>query len=132
MQTSTYEELKNTGLINIIQNEQLKIEMIDMYREYEIAADHFKEINDWSSRELFSKSVRVTSKYYHPTLYDEKRLFQGTDWGFINDPSSESFKLLEGTQMAYYVKYGFFIDHFEELLIKSKYVINIIEKELAI
>ena len=132
MQTSTYEELKNTGLINIIQNEHLKIEMIDMYREYEIAADHFKEINDFSSREIFSKSARVASKYHHPTLYDEKRLFQGTDWNFINDPSSESFQLLEQTQMAYYIKYGYFIVHLEELLMKSKSVISIIEKDLDI
>jgi len=50
----------------------------------------------------------------------------------ITHPSSESFKLLEDTQMAYYIKYGMFIDHYEELLIKSKSVINIIKKELAI
>jgi len=41
------------------------------------------------------------------------------------------FKLLEETQMAYYVKHGYFIEHLEELLIKSKSVINIIKKELA-
>ena len=129
-ETSTYDELENTGLINIIQDEDLKIEMIGLYREYEIAAAHFIEINNFTSREIFSKSVRVAQKYYFPDLYDEARLFEGTDWTFINDPNSESFKLLENTQSSYYIKYGYFISHFENLLTKSKALIDHINEEL--
>jgi len=131
MQTSTFEELKNTGLINIIQNEQLKMNLIELYREYEVAAVHFFEINNFSSREVFAKSAHVGFKYYKPDLYDEKRLFEGSDWTFINDPSSENFKLLESTQVSYYVKYGILIRHFENLLPKSKALINLIGLELA-
>ena len=130
MQTSTFEELKNTGLINIIQNEQLKMNLIELYREYQVAAEHFFEINNFSSREVFGKSVNVAHKYWRPDLYDEKRLFEGTDWTFINDPSSENFKLLESTQTTYYIKYSFFIGHFENLLPKSKALINMISEDL--
>ncbi|MET6990791.1 DUF6090 family protein [Sediminicola arcticus] len=131
LQTSTYEELKNTGLTNIFQNESLKIEILDLYREYQIAADHFIEINNFTAREIFSKSASVGIKYYVPDLYDEKRLFEGTNWEFINDPNSESFKLIEDTQINYYIKYGYLIGHFEDLLIKSKSLFFKINKELS-
>jgi hypothetical protein len=130
MQTSTFEELKNTGLISIIQNQQLKIAMIDLYREYQIAAEHFIEINSFTAREQFGKSAHVAHKYFHPDLYDDERLYEGSDWTFINDPSSENFKLLETTQGAYYIKYGFFTIHFENLLTKSKALIDQVNEEL--
>lgn len=131
MQTSTYEELKNTGLTNIFQNDSLKIEILDFYREYQIAADHFIEINNFTAREIFSKSASVSIKYYVPDLYDEKRLFEGTDWRFINDPNSESFKLIEDTQIHYYIKHGDLFEQLEYLLIKSKSLLFKINKELS-
>ena len=130
MQTSTFEELKSAGLINIIQNEQIKIAMIDLYREYDVAAEHFNEINNFTANAHFAKSVHITHKYYHPNLYDEKRLYEGTDWTFINDPTSENFKLLESTQGGYFIKYGYLIGHFENLLPKAKSLIDQINEEL--
>ena len=130
MQTITYEELKNTGLINLFQNETLKIEILDLYRTYEVAANHFIEINNFTAREVFSKSVSVGVKYYKPELYDEQRLFEGTDWKFINDPNSESFKLIEETQASYYIKFDILIGHLEKLIIKSKLLIDKISDEL--
>ena len=131
MQTSTYEELKNSGQINIIENEGLKNQMINLYREYEVATKHFEEINGLTSREFLPAALRVGSKYYFTDLYDEERLFEGTDWKFINDPTSESFKILEDTQMIYYMKYNYFIGYCEKLLKKSKTLIYHIDKELA-
>lgn len=131
MQTSTFEELKYAGLVSIIQNEELKIALIDLYREYQVVAEHFTEINNFTSREIFGKSVHVATKYWHPDLYDEKRLYEGSDWTFINDPSSENFKLMENTQSGYFIKYGFFIEHFENLLTNAKALIDQINKELT-
>ena len=130
MQTSTYEELINSGQINIVENEELKIQMINLYREYEAAALHFEEINGLTSREFLPRALRAASKYYFKNLYDEERLFEGTDWKFINDPTSESFKILEDTQMIYYMKYNYFIFYFENLLTKSKTLVNHIDMEL--
>ncbi len=130
VQNSTYEELKSAGLINIIQNEQLKIDMIELYREYRIASEHFNEINNFTSREIFSKSVHIGIKYYISDLYDEERLFRGSDWTYINDPSSEYFKLLENTQANYYLKYDRFLGRYESLLSKSKALLRLVEKEL--
>ncbi|MFC3881289.1 DUF6090 family protein [Algoriphagus namhaensis] len=130
MQTSTFEELKSTGLIDIIQNESIKIAMIDLYREYVVSAEHFNEINYFTANSHFAKSAHVASKYFNPDLYDEKGLFEGTDWTFINDPSSENFKLLENTQGGYFIKYGFFIGHFENLISKSKSLIGQLNEEL--
>lgn len=131
MQTSTYEELKNSGQINIVESEGLKVKMINLYREYDVATKHFEEINGLTSREFLPKALRVVPKYHFSDLYDEERLFEGTDWKFINDPTSESFKILEDTQMIYYLKYGYFIGYFEKLLKKSKTLIYHIDKELA-
>ena len=131
MQTSTYEELKSSGQINILENESLKIQMIDLYREYEVATKHFDEINGLTSREFLPGALRVGSKYYFKHLYDEERLMEGSDWKFINDPTSESFKILEDTQMMYNMKYRYFITYFENLLTKSKSLIKNIDKELG-
>ena len=130
MQTSTYEELKSSGQINILENEGLKIQMIDLYREYEVATKHFEEINGLTSRRFLPGALRVGSKYYFKHLYDEERLMEGTDWRFINDPTSESFKILEDTQMMYNMKYRYFITYFENLLTKSKSLIKNIDNEL--
>ena len=130
MQISTYEELKSSGRINILENEGLKIQMIDLYREYEVATKHFEEINGLTSREFWPGALRVGSKYYFKHLYDEERLMEGTDWRFINDPTSESFKILEDTQIMYNMKYLYFITYFENLLTKSKSLIKNIDNEL--
>ena len=130
MQTSTYEELKSSGQVNILENEGLKIQIIDLYRSYEVATKHFEEINGLTSREFLPGALRVASKYYFKDIYDEDRLMEGTDWKFINDPSSESFKILEDTQMMYNMKYRYFIGYFEKLLIKSKSLIENIDNEL--
>lgn len=130
MQTSTYEELKSSGQINILENEDLKIQMINLYREYEVATKHFEEINGLTSREFLPRALKVGSKYYFKDIYDEERLMEGTDWRFINDPSSESFKILEDTQMIYNMKYRYFIKYFENLLTESKSLINNINNEL--
>ena len=127
MQTSTFEELKSSGQINIIENEGLKIQMINLYREYDVATRHFEELNGLTSKEFLPGALRVGSKYYFTHLYDDEKLMEGTDWKFINDPSSESFKILEDTQMIYNMKYGYFITHFENLLTKSKSLINNID-----
>lgn len=55
---------------------------------------------------------------------------EGTDWKFINDPSSESFKILEDTQLMYNMKYRYFIHYFKKLLTKSKSLIKNIDSEL--
>lgn len=130
MQTTTYEELVNVGLLNIISDENLRVEIIKLYREYEVAAKHINEINNFTSREIFSKSVSVGMKYNVEDLYDEKKLFTGYDWQFINDPTSEEFKLIENTQMHYFIKYDVFLRHFENLLAKSKTLLEQIDKAL--
>ncbi|UCD60435.1 MAG: hypothetical protein JSV59_11175 [Flavobacteriaceae bacterium] len=130
MQISTYEELKSSGQINILENEGLKIQVIDLYHNYEVATKHFEEINGLTSREFLPGALRVGSKYYFSDIYDEERLMEGTDWRFINDPTSESFKILEDTQMMYNMKYGYFIGYFENLLTKSKSLIKNIDNEL--
>ena len=130
LQTSTYEELKSSGQINILENEGLKIQMIDLYREYEVATKHFEEINGLTSREFLPGALRVGSKYYFSLIYDEERLMEGTDWRFINDTTSESFKILEDTQIMYNMKYLYFITYFENLLTKSKSLIKNIDNEL--
>lgn len=130
MQTSTFEELKNSGQINIIKNEELKMKLINLYRDYDLAVQHFLEINNFSSREFLPSALGVTPKYYFQDLYDDERQFEGTDWTFINDPESESFQLLEETQIIYWMKYGYFIHYFEALLLKSKTLIDQIDQEL--
>lgn len=132
LQTSTFEELKNIGLLNIISKDSLRINLIKHYKEYETAAKHINEINNFSSREIFSKSVSIAMKYNIQELYDEERLFSNVDWQFINNPQSEEFKLLENTQMHYFIKYGVFLNYYTTLLKQARLLLHKINEELRL
>ena len=54
MQTSTYEELKNSGQINIIENEGLKNQMINLYREYQT----FRRDQRFNLKGIFTRGAK--------------------------------------------------------------------------
>ncbi len=131
-QNSTYLELLNAGLLNIFKNRELKVDLIILYKEYEIASSHIKEFNEFSSVALGKTQLTNFTKYWEHSsdLFDEPYMFNKTEWQFINDPTSDKFKRLEATANTYYFKHKYFRDYYIDLKEKATILINDIEREL--
>ncbi|MBT8308571.1 MAG: hypothetical protein KJN85_16640 [Maribacter sp.] len=131
VQNSTYTELNNAGLLSIIQNKVLKDSLIALYREYEYVASRIKEFNDYHSR--FLSSIKVYGRKYakdRSRIFDQNHMFNETEWKFINDPTSQDFKDQEWAQAMYYVKNAEALELHKKLIIRVKFLIGQIDREL--
>ena len=114
-QNSTYLELLNAGQLNIFKNEKLKNNMILLYKNYDIVEKHIKEYNEFSISFLrkaeltFFKYIEFTSN-----IFDQPKMFNKTEWQFINDRSSYKFRILEETAALYSNKHKVFKNYFIE------------------
>lgn len=131
VQNSTYTELNNAGYLSIIQNRRLKDSLVALYREYEYVASRIKEFNDYHSR--FLSSVKVYGRKYakeRSTIFDKAHMFNATEWKYINDPTSQDFKDQEWAQTMYYVKNAEAMELHKKLIVKVKFLIGQIDREL--
>jgi len=131
LQTSTYTELSNAGLLNIFRNDSIKKEIIAYNRFYELYSAAMKEYNDFSTNRLAQIS-HVVNKYsiYGASIYDEPYMFHDFDWSYINKPNSHEFKLVENTAAIYRNKYVDFKLRYKDLNAKANTLILLISKEL--
>jgi hypothetical protein len=131
IQNTTYLEMVNAAHINIIQNDSLKISIIDLYRKYETISKHVEEINAYSTKSLSetSGSLWKYSSFASP-LFDEPIMYDKSEWAWINNPLSEQFRSIESTITVYYYKHRLFISYFREILIEIGRVSRMIEAEL--
>ena len=131
-QNSTYLELLNAGQLNIFKNIELKVDIITLYKDYEIDASHIKEFNNYSTASLEKAQITNFTKYWKHSsdLFDEPYMFKETEWQFINNPSSDKFRRLEITANTYYFKHKYFRDYYVDLKEKATILINDIEREL--
>jgi hypothetical protein len=130
-QNSTFIELLNSGQLNIFKNRQLKEDLISLYKDYDIASNHIKEYNEFTAAEL-TKIDLTFLKYWKPFSYifDETYLFNETEWHYINNPSTQEFKIIEKLAALYSQKHKDFLYDFIELQSKAKLIIKNIEREL--
>ncbi len=129
LETPSYEELKNTGQMDIFQNKAIKNQIISLYRDYERAAAHIGEMNDLTRVEFY-KFQRVVAKHAFTDIFDQAHMFENLGWEYINDPHSDLFKQVESTAALYSFKHSVFSEHFEDLLAKTSLLIDQIKKEL--
>lgn len=115
-QNTTFNELQNAGKMSIIQNQELKDDILSLYKEYEIKSSHIKEYNEVSGRGLQDKSLTFF-KYWIPYkgIFDDPTMFSESEWNFINDPSSDKFKQLEMIVAHYSGKHSVFKRYFIDL-----------------
>ncbi len=129
-QNSTFLELLNTGQINILKNQELKENIITLYKDYDIASSHIKEYNEYSATLLGGKPVSFNKYWNHfSEMFDELYMFEENEWDYINNPSSKEFKYIENIAAVYSFKNQYMLDYFEDLKIKSKSILIDIERE---
>ena len=93
----TYNEMHNAGQINIIRNNKIKTKILEFYRQVDLAAKHFEEINNTSIEfmaDFFiqSKSLKHFWSYgSEVSPWRAEMLDESDDWQWINDPKSELF-----------------------------------------
>jgi len=73
-QNTTFSELTNSSLINILSNQELKKDIIVLYNDYDVIGTHMKEINEFSTS-LYSGIVADHVKYRDVTsnMWDQER-----------------------------------------------------------
>ena len=131
----TYKEMHNAGQINIIRNDKIKTELMEFYRQVDLVAKHFDEINA-TSIELMkdfliqSNSYKFWSYGLDSMPWTIEMVDASDDWKWINDPNSESFKSFQLSLGFYSRKQNIFKGYFEDLENKSTFLIKEIENEL--
>ncbi len=133
-QNSTYIELTNSGNLNIFRNQELRVSIINYYREYEKANNHFVEFNEFSVQcfvEL-GKVIPDFTKFYslHDDLYEGIDIHFNEQFDFFNDPTAIQFKTLEYAIAAYKFKHSVFLNYFRTLKEMSNQLLQDVLKEL--
>ena len=125
----TFFEISNSGKLDIIQNQNLREQILKYHKLVEVSSNHIEEMNK-TGLDMFTKIYPHINKYF---LYDKNRLYKYTpkDWEYFNDPTSDLFKQLEGTSFHYLFKYYFILEYTHTLKEKAQYLIDEIEIELS-
>lgn len=132
----TYKEMLNAGQINIIKSNRLKTEIMELYRQVDVAAKHFDEINETSidylvGFDLKSKSGKYMSRDREFSAWTNEMFDDMNDWQWINEPDSEIFQLFHLFIGFYSTKQEIFKGYFIDLKEKSTMLLRDIETELS-
>jgi hypothetical protein len=129
-QNSTYNELNNSGQLNIISNKELKKSILSHYLYYETVSNHIEEFNGFSIEQLSKIIPFIIKSKMNEHIFDEPHMYKESNWEFINDPSSQKFILLESTAAVYANKHKLFKNYFEDLLKQSQLLVDQINEEI--
>jgi hypothetical protein len=132
LQNSTYAELSNSGLLDLFQNKELKLQIISYYRKYDDYAAHVKEYNEFSTS-IFREVSHLTNKYsdWAADYFDQSFMFHKSDWTFINDPTSYEFNQLINCATIYGLKHRDLNKYFVELRDQAIRLIKMTSEELV-
>ena len=136
LQNSTYEELKSSGNLGLIQNQSLKAQIVSHYNKTEDFTAQVLEFNR-SSVEFMIEIPRIVPNFFR--LTDAPRIVNNTDiridyldddWQFINDPSSPKFLVIENMIQIYRLRYFEHLNLFRDLQVESKELLEQLQTEL--
>jgi hypothetical protein len=132
----TYKEMLNAGQINIVKSDRLKTEIMEFYRQVDVAAKHFDEINKTSIAylidfDLQSKSGKYMSRDRLFSPWTNEMFDEMKDWEWINDKESENFQLFHLFIGFYSTKQEIFKSYFIDLKAKSTILLVEIKNELS-
>jgi len=132
----TFNEMRNAGQINIVRNDKVKTELLEFYRQVDLAVKHFDEINNTSidyMSDFFiqSKAIKHFWSYgMESSPWTAEMLDVSEDWQWINDPKSEYFKAFLFSLEFYSNKQVYFKGYLADLEHKSTILLREIENEL--
>lgn len=136
IQNFTYDELVNSGALNIIKNQVLKDSVVSLYKATEEAAKHIQEFNEFSAQNLLliknlpDLDFAIWNQSWEKDLFDEDYMTKDIVWKYINDPYSNEFKTIINVVRLYHVKLKTFDAYFKNLKAKSIEMVNMIQQEL--
>lgn len=134
-----YNELLNTGKLDLIFNDNLKDQITEYYRLYDFVSSRVTELNA-SNLELMLASEVATPKlkYTLPgymdifpdnTFPEDEYMYNNSDWSFINIPESKEFRLYENAIYYYYLKQVLLKPLYNNLYLKAEELIDSIGKD---
>ena len=128
VQNSTYKELINDGKINLIRNRELKLALINYYRDTEIAEKHIEEFNVFSVNNLLIAvekipNLLILKNNQNIDKFDNTIMSQ---YEFVNDPQSAKFQISESVATIYFEKHKLFIIYYNDLKEKTTHLIHTI------
>lgn len=130
IQKTTFNELNNTGLLNLLSNTDLKNDILQHYFKYEAISSHVKEANEFSVGEM-SKIIAILYKSRRVVdILENTEMEAEMNWQFINDPQSQKFIELETAVGIYRDKHEMFKQYFENSLERSRILLEQIANEL--
>ena len=135
-----FSELVNTGSLNLLYNPVLKDKIIRYYRHYEFVASRVDELNS-SNLELLTEGLKTATSLKYilqgdqgilPSdfLKESEHMYYKSDWAYINNPESFSFRLQENTVYFYYIKQIILKPMFSELVEQANDILSILENEI--
>jgi len=130
---SAFQELKNSGKLNIIKNIELRETIVNHYRTCEHITLKLHDYNvltrDLLASLMLSTGISKYGIYMPPDTEKHKRdyMFNKSGWDFINKPTSVEFRLLESVVTQYIYKHASAKVHLEDLKQRSSLLIKKIE-----
>jgi hypothetical protein len=129
---NTFSEMNNAGQINIIKNDKLKTELLEFYRQVDVAEKHFNNTTIQFMSHFFIQSKAQKHFFAYEgdwSPWTIEMLEDSDDWQWINDPTSESFKSFVLSLDFYSGKHGVFKEYLVDLRNKSTLLLIEIENE---
>lgn len=127
---NTYSEINSSGNLNLIRNDRIKEGIIEYYRNYQISASSIAQMNR-SGLDIFLQVYPKMAKYYVGSLFDNPIVHKDEeDWQFINQTTSDHFKILEASVSHYSYKASIQEGSYIALLRKALELLNLVRPEL--
>ncbi len=90
---TTYEQLKNTGNFNLIQNTRIKQRLVQYYKDQQAKLQTLDKLNDRLQETPALVVLRQQLNNYFDLIYVQRQ--QVIDWQWLNQPQAARFKDVE-------------------------------------
>ena len=136
IQDNTYRELVSSGKLNILSNEDIKINVVDFYRLAESYKYSIRDFNEYTRTLMgnhvskYPGSIKDISDKENYNAINIKKLLSEDSFNFINNPMSSQFNSIQDVALVYINKHKSFIKTFEELKLKTENLISKINEDL--
>ncbi len=135
-----YAEMVNTGRLDLITDINIKEKLTEYYRQYDFIASRVKELNASNlelinAAGLLAPNLKYALQDYlqiheQEIIPNSDHMFFDSEWAYINDPQSMTFRLYEEAIYYYYLKQTLLKPMFEELKEQAAEILEILSNEI--
>ena len=123
----------SSGALQLVKNLELKEAIINVYSEYDEKKALFLGNTNWIIDILSTETVRTNFIKFSPEvldIYTTEDMLNHEDWSFLNNKTSEEFKLIVRVFSAAAWNQKISDGYYVELINSIKPVLQLLEKEL--